>query len=349
LEFATSPDYVFGYLYIGSVLLANTWLSRRATLAITSIAAFLTILNIWVPGLHAVSAATIASRLIAVLALGVTGLLSDRNRRYAEAIAQQEAKLHAQEELSKVREDFVSTLTHDLKTPLLGAIETINAFQKEAFGAVTGTQKKVLATMARSHHTSLELVETLLDVYRNDIQGLQLRLEPVDLVVLAEESVMLLRELAMTRQIHLRLTYEASEFRRAFWVKGDAFQLRRVFTNLIANAINYSFRGSLVEIVLESHPSHHVVKIIDAGGGISTAELPHLFERFYQGDDARQVKGSGLGLYLTRQIVEAHGGKIWAENHVTKGATFSFRLPVFPLQFDDLTKDVFNSNPNSSR
>jgi len=348
LEFSTSPDYIFGYLYIGSILLASAWLDRRITLIIVSVAAFLTILNIWFPGLHEVNAATVTSRLVAVLALVVTGFLSDRNRHYAEEIVQQEAKLHAQETLSRVREDFVSTLTHDLKTPLLGAIETIKVFQQGTFGTVTGTQRKVLATMARSHHTSLELVETLLDVYRNDIQGLQLRLEPVDLVTLAEEAMMPLRELAATRQVHLRLAYESSEFRRAFWVKGDTFQLRRVFTNLIINAVNYSLRGSLVEIILEPHPFYHIVKIIDGGDGIAARELPQLFERFYQGDGSRQVKGSGLGLYLTRQIIEAHGGKIWAENRVTKGAIFSFRLPVFPLQFDDLTKDVFNSNPNSS-
>jgi two-component system NarL family sensor kinase len=70
------------------------------------------------------------------------------------------------------------------------------------------------------------------------------------------------------------------------------------------------------------------VKVIDNGPGINTSQIPHLFERFYQGDSDRQAKGSGLGLYLTRQIIEAHGGTIWAENRMPNGALFGFRLPT---------------------
>jgi two-component system NarL family sensor kinase len=125
---------------------------------------------------------------IAAIALIVTGFLSDRIRRSEEASTQTRAKLEAQEELVGLREDFASTLTHDLKTPLLGAIEALKAFQQEKFGAVLPAQQKVLATMARSHETSLQLLETLLDVYRNDTEGLKLDLAPVDLVILGEET-----------------------------------------------------------------------------------------------------------------------------------------------------------------
>lgn len=332
LEFSTPPDYVFGYLYIGPILLANARLNRKATLTITLVAAVLTMLNLWLPTGHEVRASTLASRLIAILALVVTGVLSDRNRVYAEEIAQQQARLHAQEQLASIRENFASTLTHDLKTPLLGAIETLKAFQKEKFGAVTSDQQKVLATMVRSHKTSLQLVETLLDVYRNDTKGLKLQLEPVDLVVIAEETIDTLTGLAYSRQVHICLGYGDSDFRKSFWVKADAFQLRRVFTNLITNAINHSLRGSRVEVVLESQATYQVVKVIDTGLGITAEELPKLFERFYQGDSTRQAKGSGLGLYLTRQIIEAHGGIIWAEDCTSGGALFGFRLPAFPFQ-----------------
>jgi two-component system NarL family sensor kinase len=156
---------VFSYLYTGPILMANSRLSRAATFQTTLVAAILTILNLWVPGGYSLRASTIASRLIAVLALVVTGVLSDRNRRYEEAMQGQQARLQAQEQLASVREDFASTLTHDLKTPLLGAIETLKAFQVGKFGVVTLFQHKVLATMARSHQTTLQLVETLLDVY----------------------------------------------------------------------------------------------------------------------------------------------------------------------------------------
>lgn len=332
LEFSTPPSYVFGYLYIGPILLASSRLNRSATVQFTLMAVVLTIVALWEPGGNSVEAPTIASRLIAVLALGVTGFLSDRNRRYQEAIAQQQAKLEAGEKLSRLREDFASTLTHDLKTPLLGAIETLRAFEQEHFGAILPAQRKVLATIVRSHQTSLQLVETLLDVYRNDTEGLQLQLAAVDLVTIAEEVAATLFDLAKSRRVHLSFNYGDSEFRKFLWVNGDGFQLKRVFANLLTNAINHTPRGGKVEIVLEPGASYQVAKIIDTGAGITADQLPHLFERFYQGESDRAAKGSGLGLYLTRQIIAAHGGTIWAESRSPNGAIFCFRLPAFPFQ-----------------
>jgi two-component system, NarL family, sensor kinase len=332
LEFSTPPDYVFGYLYIGPIMIANARLSRMATLQLTLVACVLTILNVWVPSLSLVRASTIASRLIAVLALVVTGILSDRNRLYQEALLIQQAKLHAQKKLASVREDFASTLTHDLKTPLLGALETLQAFERENFGSVVPAQKKVLTTMIKSHQTSLQMVETLLDVYRNDMEGLKLQLAPVDLVEIAEDVAITLTELASSRRVHISCNYGESDFRKFLWVHGDPLQLQRVFTNLLTNAINHSPRGGKVEVVLEGGSSYQTAKVIDTGAGIKPEELPNLFKRFYQGHSDRQAKGSGLGLYLTRQIIEAHGGKIWAENGFPNGAIFAFCLPVLPFQ-----------------
>jgi two-component system, NarL family, sensor kinase len=337
LEFSTPHAFVFGYLYTGPILLVNSRLGRAATIRATAIAVFLTLLNLWVPAVTIVQPAAIANRLIASVALVVTGVLSDRNRGYQQAIAQQQAQLKAQSQLARVREDFASTLTHDLKTPLLGAIETIKAFRQEKFGSVVDGQQKVLATMERSHHNSLQLVETLLDIYRNDTEGLQLKLEPVDLATLAEEATSALTDLASTRRTYLSVNYGESDFRRSLWVQADPLQLHRVFTNLIVNAINHSRRGGRVEVILETQSSYQVVKIIDTGAGITVEELPHLFERFYQAAGDRQAKGSGLGLYLARQIIEAHGGTIWAENRqpsrefTSAGAVFGFRLPVYPF------------------
>lgn len=330
LELETPPDYVFGYLYIGPILLASTHLSRRTTSLLTLVACVLTLINVWLPGLETIEVSTIASRVIATLALVVTGVLSDRNRLYQQTVLQQQAKLEAQEKLASIREDFASALTHDLKTPLLGAIETLKAFQSGSFGSIEPIQQKVLATMMRSHKTTLQMVETLLDVYRNDNEGLQLNLAPVDLVEVAEEVKATMMELAASRRIHISLHHGASDFRQFLWVKGDVLQLQRVIANLLTNAINHSPRGARVEVVLEAGQSYQTVRVKDSGAGIKPDEIPRLFERFYQGQSDRQAKGSGLGLYLSRQIVEAHGGTIWAESRQPTGAIFSFRLPTFP-------------------
>jgi two-component system NarL family sensor kinase len=98
--------------------------------------------------------------------------------------------------------------------------------------------------MIRSHQSTLQLVETLLDVYRNDTEGLKLQLAPIDLVAIAEEAIATLTDLASSRQVYISLGYGQSDFRRAFWIKGDALQLQRVFVNLLTNGINHSLRGA---------------------------------------------------------------------------------------------------------
>lgn len=181
--------------------------------------------------------------------------------------------------------------------------------------------------MARSQQSTLQLVETLLDVYRNDAEGLALQREPMDMVALTESVIASLVDLAAVRRIHIRLNHGNSDFRQALVINGDPLQLRRVLTNLVINGINHAPRGSAIDVLLESLGTKVALRVSDGGSGISNLELPHLFERFYQGAADRQAKGTGLGLYLSRQIVEAHGGKIWAENRRPQGATFGIELP----------------------
>ncbi|MCY7367146.1 MAG: HAMP domain-containing histidine kinase [Chamaesiphon sp.] len=328
LELCTPVDYLFGYLYIAPILLASFRFGRTAAIYTTIIALILTLINLWIPDSQVITMAMVVDRSIASATLILTGWLSENNHSYRVAITKQQSQLDIQQQLVRLREDFASTLTHDLKTPLLGGIAALEAFQHENFGAVTAKQQQVLAMMLHSHQTSLQLVETLLDVYRNDTEGLQLFLAPVDLTALAEEVVSHLSPLAAADRIYLSINYGASDFRQSLWVNGDRFQLQRVFTNLLKNAIDHSRRGERVEIVLESHADQQVVKILDAGSGITTAELPHLFQRFYQGHSDRQAKGTGLGLYLCRQIIEAHHGIIWADNRNAVGAVFGFKLPI---------------------
>ncbi|BAW97937.1 two-component sensory transduction histidine kinase (plasmid) [[Synechococcus] sp. NIES-970] len=328
LEYSTPPPYVFGYLYIGAVLIASIRLNRQATIFVTSMAIVCTLLNLLIPGVEIVTPATVANRVITVLALGVTGWLGDRLQTYEQAITQQRLQIQAQEKLAQMREDFVSTLTHDLKTPLLGALETLQALRSGNFGPVSLAQHRVFDVMTRSHQKTLQLVETLMDIYHNDAEGLKLYPQRLDLLVLAEETITDVLPLATSRQIHLRVRDKNSDFRRSYYVNGDALQLSRVLVNLLSNAINHSRRGSSVEVVIGSDRGYYQVQIIDEGQGIPSDELPHLFDRFYQGQGDRQAKGTGLGLYLSRQIIEAHHGEIWAESY-SQGAVFAFRLPAY--------------------
>jgi two-component system NarL family sensor kinase len=280
LEYATPPDYVFGYFYTGLILLANPRLNRSATFLVTLMASGLTLLNLVFPTIEHGNPATVANRLIVAMALVVTGWLSNRTRRYEEAIAQQKAQLHAQDQLASIRDDFTSTLTHDLKTPLLGAIETLKSLQKGQLGAVTEIQQDVFGMMTRSHQSTLQLVETILDVYRNDTEGLKLHLAPVNLVSIAEEAIATLVDLAATRRVYLCLGYGESDFRRSVWANGDALQLQRVFTNLLINGINHSPRAGKVKVVLSDMSADYVVKVIDQGLVLLTTNFPTYLSDF---------------------------------------------------------------------
>jgi two-component system, NarL family, sensor kinase len=344
LEIVFPINYVFGHLYIAPLLLSSFSLSSKTTTITARIVVFLAtidfvileLLHTGALAIEKIPAYTLINRLNVIVVLLLTNWLIRRNFKYIYNINLQEAEithqkadLLAQKGLAQIREDFVHTLTHDLKTPILGAIQIIKSFQQKQFGAVNDLQLKVLDTMTQSQQRSLELVETLLDIYRNDAEGLTLNLQLVDLWQIAKEAVDTVLILSSEREIKLNLKSSQSQFKseeQPMKIRADSLQLIRVFINLLGNAIYHSPRAGQIEVIVDQNNHQYVVQIIDNGQGLNPADIPLLFDRFYQAHN--QARGSGLGLYLSRQIVEAHGGKIWAEPGVLQGTMFCFSLPV---------------------
>jgi two-component system, NarL family, sensor kinase len=340
LEIIAPTEYVFGHLYIAPLLLSSFQMSSKITSTVTKTAIFLTLLDFAIPDflrtglldLAKLPVYILVNRLNVVVVLFLTNWLVQRNFKYANKIdsqkteiMQHKAELLAQLSLAQIREDFVHTLTHDLKTPILGAIQTIKSFQQEQFGEVGSLQLKVLNTMSQSQQRSLKLVETLLDIYRNDAEGLVLNYQLVDLWSIATEAIDVILMLGLEREIKLNLKSFQPE-NQLMKVMADPLQLSRVFSNLLSNAIYYSPRGGQLDVVVSFRGGQYMVEVIDSGRGVAAADIPLLFDRFYQAHE--QTQGSGLGLYLSRQIVEAHGGKIWAEPGLLQGTKFCFSLPV---------------------
>ncbi len=348
LEILTPTEYVFGHLYIAPLLLASFQLGKTATSIVTRVGICLTLLDLVIPNLANFSVMnfgmlpmyTLTNRINIVVVLLLTNWLIQRNLKYAEKIdlqneeiAQHKAELLVQLGLARMREDFVHTLTHDLKTPILGAIETIKSFQKEQFGAVSSIQSQVLDTMSQSQQRSLQLVQTLLDVYRNDAEGVVLQRQSIDLWAIAKEAIDAVTIFVQERQIKLNLKcYESAvgvaspSEKRQLQVSADPLQLSRVLSNLLSNAIYHSPRGGQIDVTIYRNDRRCIVQVEDRGKGIAPADLPLLFDRFYQAN--QQGQGSGLGLYLSRQIVEAHGGRIWADAELPQGTKFCFSLPI---------------------
>ncbi len=178
----------------------------------------------------------------------------------------------------------------------------------------------------------LELVNDLLEVYRYEAKQQKLIMEPFQLADLVHTVLLSLQSLAINKEQELKtaiveplpLTY------------GDKHVLRRVLTNLVANAIHYTPVGGQIFVEALEEERSMIIAIQDNGRGIPAEDLSKLFQRFAQGTSRHRTTGTGLGLYLSRQIIEAHGGRIWAESKVNQGSTFFFEVlkastPLPPL------------------
>jgi len=250
--------------------------------------------------------------------------------------AEQEAELakRQREQLARQREDFVSRLTHDLRTPLVAADRMLKLFQQDAFGAMTPEMSDAIAIMIRSNQNLLQMVNTLLEVYRHDAGEKTMIFDPCQISEILREVCQELMPWAQDKQLALDMV-DGTEGGGV--VMGDRLELRRLFTNLIGNAIKFTDSGSvtlrLSRVVADAEaftlngtsPHQVLVEVQDTGPGIPPGDQSILFERYRQGNHKRA--GSGLGLYLSRRIVEAHGGAIAVRSTLGEGSVFSVWLP----------------------
>lgn len=230
--------------------------------------------------------------------------------------------------IARQREDFVSRLTHDLRTPLVAADRMLTLFQQGALGEPPPAMSEAIDTMIRSNQNLLTMVNMLLEVYRYEAGRKTLNFTAVELLELVEAVVAELLPLAIEKK--LSLTFDQSTLQNSQasdTVMGDRIELRRVITNLLGNAIKFTDAGSVtVRLVASNHTETIVLEVEDTGPGIPIADQPKLFESFMTGNHRRS--GSGLGLHLSRQIVEAHQGQIYVKSNVGEGSLFTVRLPA---------------------
>ncbi|MBX3137518.1 hypothetical protein KF707_14945 [Candidatus Obscuribacterales bacterium] len=225
--------------------------------------------------------------------------------------------------LQQQREDFVATLTHDLKTPILAANRALKLLMEGDFGPIQDSQRSIIETILQSNNAMYQMVLTLLDVYKYDSGVKQLTMLPTDLPASIETLVAELSPLAKQKQIELTFTSSESNIP----VICDIDEIRRVMQNLIDNSLKYTQSKGSISIELAQDEQVTTVSVTDTGKGISDADKPKLFQRFWQASSGgRYYASTGLGLYLCSKIVESHGGKLWCDSEVGKGSTFSFTL-----------------------
>ncbi len=227
-----------------------------------------------------------------------------------------------QKKADRLRDDFIATLTHDLRTPLLAAIQTLNFFLDGALGELDEKQKVLLSTMKKSNEDLLGLVNALLEVYKYDAEKLTLTKTNFNIYNLVHQVYEELMPLAQSKNVEFTIDTELFDTE----IYADRSELRRVICNLCGNAINYTQEGGKVVITLKVEGQDLIFSVSDNGSGIPQEDIPNMFQRFSQGTSKKRSTGTGLGLYLSRQIIESHGGKIWLESVLNKGSEFSFLL-----------------------
>ncbi len=230
------------------------------------------------------------------------------------------------------KDQFLSHVSHELRTPLTCIHQFVTILLDGLAGPILPEQKEYLATMLRSVNQLRNMIGDLLDASRTESGKATLNRRCIAIADVVGQAVAMLRPVAAEKQIGL----EAGLDHRAPLVQADAERVLQVLTNLIHNAIKFTPSGGSIVVktcMVETDLDFVYVSVTDTGMGISPDARPLIFERMYQApdtvDDSR--KGLGLGLYIAKEMVRQHGGRIWVESETGKGSTFTFTLPVFSL------------------
>lgn len=230
--------------------------------------------------------------------------------------------------LDEMKTNFVSNVSHELRAPLTSITGFVGILlADETPGALTPVQREHLKVIQESSFNLATMIDDLLELSRLIASGDELDGCEVDIAGVIDISASQFSLAAAEKEIHLCIDIAGE----VPCVKGDAGRLGHVVTNILGNAIKYTDRGGKVTVSAGQDGGVVVVSISDTGCGITPSELPHLFDRFFRARKgmSKDTRGFGLGLAISRDIVNIHGGKIWVESEPGSGSTFCFTLPVY--------------------
>jgi signal transduction histidine kinase len=229
-------------------------------------------------------------------------------------------------ELSELKNKFLGMAAHDLRNPLSTLKGYLGLFLTDVLGELTADQREVLVDMNRTSDNMLGLINDLLDVTAIETGNLQLKRQPTIISELLHTIQASLRVLAHSKSIEIKLDLPAS----LPVLQIDQARIKQVLTNLITNAVKYSYSHTFILLRVKVFEQEVWIAVKDQGQGIPVEEMKHLFKDFSRTSvkPTAGEKSIGLGLAITRRIVEAHGGIIWVDSEIGKGSTFTFSLPI---------------------
>jgi signal transduction histidine kinase len=263
----------------------------------------------------------------------VQQLNQDLERLVKERTAQLQQKMIELQELNQQKDDFLNAVFHDLRTPLTGMLLVLQNLYTKTDADPIPVSRSLIERMGDSGARQLQLMDALLEAHFSEVRGIPLNCVALDVVAWAAAIAQDLAPLVHQNQATLvnQITPAASSGLPRIWA--DPHQLRRVLENLITNALKHNPPGVQISLMIEpapASPESAMVKmwVIDNGVGLAAEDCTTLFERYARGTKARRSSGIGLGLYLCRQIVLAHGGNIGVVSTPGQGAKFWFTLPA---------------------
>lgn len=287
-----------------------------------------------------------ASEVAGVIILGMDKHVGDLSRAEREilreivdvvGIAIERAQLYADlkianerlQEMDRLKDEFVSVTSHELRTPMTAIKSYVWMILNKKAGEIEPKAKDYLHKVYLSTERLINLVNDMLDVSRIESGRIQLQIAPLDLVSLANQVKDEFMARAVERNMGLKVL--ASELLPP--VLADKEKIHQVLENLVGNSFKFTPDGGVVTLTVTMKENNVEVAISDTGRGIAKEDLPKLFTKFGRLGDSlvsmAESGGTGLGLYICKQVIELHQGKIWAESELGKGSTFTFTLPIF--------------------
>lgn len=255
----------------------------------------------------------------------VVSLLKDEAGTFFKIIRDMSDK----KSVEKAREDFIAVAAHQIRTPLTAlhwGLEQLRGMNQDQ------SLSPIISESLSASERTLKIANDLLDAAQIEDGRLELKTTPLDIKNLTEKIIKQFEGLAKNKKVSLSLNTSFSGL-----VSADENQISMVLANLIDNAIKYNLVGGRTEIAIQEEVGMVKFSIKDTGLGISKEELSHLFEKLYRGSEAIRVEpnGSGLGLYIAKNIVERHGGRMGVNSEVNRGTTFWFTLPQYIENTDE--------------
>ena len=275
--------------------------------------------------------ALVTAALVLLRVFGVIGALEGLRRRERQARTEAEiatrlitAQNERLRELDRLKDEFVGMISHDLRTPLTSISGYVELLQDEETGPLNEEQRSFLDVVARNADRLLRLVSDLLFVARLQAGQLELELEQIDLAEVAAHTIEAVGPRAEAKGLTLGYARDGSTL-----VLGEHGRLAQLLDNLVSNAIKFTPKGGRVDVRVAAENGAVVLEVSDSGIGIPEEERALLFERFFRASSAvsRQIPGTGLGLYISKAIAEAHDGRIDVDSEEGRGTTFRLTLP----------------------